>query len=67
MAPEPRDVLWRNLSIPYRHLPLYKIGAFVAASLLTLFVAIPVTAVQGIAKYERLKTLFPPAMAVHLM
>ncbi|CAL5380008.1 unnamed protein product [Camellia sinensis] len=67
MAPEPRDVLWRNLSIPYRHLPLYKIGVFVAASLLTLFFAIPVTAVQGIAKYERLKTWFPPAMAVHLI
>ncbi|KAF5936543.1 hypothetical protein HYC85_024049 [Camellia sinensis] len=61
MAPEPRD------SIPYRHLPLYKIGVFVAASLLTLFFAIPVTAVQGIAKYERLKTWFPPAMAVHLI
>ncbi|XP_028105812.1 CSC1-like protein At3g54510, partial [Camellia sinensis] len=67
MAPEPRDVLWRNLSIPYRHLPLYKIGVFVAASLLTLFFAIPVTAVQGIAKYERLKTWFPPAIAVHLI
>ncbi|KAL7200014.1 hypothetical protein ACSBR2_022176 [Camellia fascicularis] len=37
------------------------------ASLLTLFFAIPVTAVQGIAKYERLKTWFPPAMAVHLI
>ncbi|KAI7981903.1 CSC1-like protein [Camellia lanceoleosa] len=67
MAPKPRDVLWRNLSIPYRHLPLYKIGVFVAASLLTLFFAIPVTAVQGIAKYEGLKTWFPPAMAVHLI
>ncbi|KAF5953904.1 hypothetical protein HYC85_006760 [Camellia sinensis] len=67
MAPEPRDGLWRNLSIPYRHLPLYKIGVFVATSLLTLFFAIPVTAVQGIAKYERLKTWFPSAMAVHLI
>ncbi|XP_057498874.1 CSC1-like protein At3g54510 isoform X2 [Actinidia eriantha] len=67
MAPEPRDVLWRNLAIPYRHLPLYKIGVFVAASLLTIFFAIPVTAIQGIAKFERLRKWFPPAMAVQMI
>ncbi|KAM7476806.1 hypothetical protein LguiB_024049 [Lonicera macranthoides] len=67
MAPEPRDVLWRNLSIPYKRLPLYKIGVFGAASLLTIFFAIPVTAVQGIAKFDKLKKWFPPAMAVQLI
>ncbi|KAG5539156.1 hypothetical protein RHGRI_019646 [Rhododendron griersonianum] len=67
MAPEPRDVLWRNLAIPYKHLPLYKIGVYAAASLLTLFFTIPVTAIQGIAKYERLKKWFPPAMAIRLI
>lgn len=67
MAPEPRDVLWRNLAIPYKHLPLYKIGVYAAASLLTLFFAIPVTAIQGLAKYERLKKWFPPATAIRLI
>ncbi|KAF7138215.1 hypothetical protein RHSIM_Rhsim07G0063300 [Rhododendron simsii] len=67
MAPEPRDVLWRNLAIPYKHLPLHKIGVYAAASLLTLFFTIPVTAIQGIAKYERLKKWFPPAMAIRLI
>lgn len=67
MAPEPRDVLWRSLAIPYKRLPLYKITVLVAASLLTIFFAIPVTAVQGIAKFEKLKKWFPPAMAVQLM
>ncbi|XAR63514.1 hypothetical protein NMG60_11023473 [Bertholletia excelsa] len=67
VAPEPRDVLWSNLGIPYRHLPLYKIGVYVAASLLTIFFAIPVTAIQGIAKFQRLKKWFPPASAVHLI
>ncbi|XP_058225928.1 CSC1-like protein At3g54510 isoform X1 [Rhododendron vialii] len=67
MAPEPRDVLWRNLAIPYKHLPLHKIGVYTAASLLTLFFTIPVTAIQGIAKYERLKKWFPPAMAIRLI
>ncbi|KAL3829783.1 hypothetical protein ACJIZ3_018585 [Penstemon smallii] len=67
MAPEPRDVLWKNLSIPYRCLPLYKFGVYLAATLLTIFFAVPVTAVQGIAKFERLKRWFPPAMAVQLI
>lgn len=67
MAPEPRDVLWANLEIPFRHLPLYKIGVYSAATLLTIFFAIPVTVVQGIAKYERLKKWFPPAMVVEFI
>ncbi|KAI3445111.1 hypothetical protein Pfo_001776 [Paulownia fortunei] len=67
MALEPRDVLWKNLATPYRYLPLYKFGVYVAASLLTIFFAVPVTAVQGIAKFERLKKWFPPAMAVQLI
>ncbi|KAI3796453.1 hypothetical protein L1987_39124 [Smallanthus sonchifolius] len=67
MAPEPRDVLWKNLSIPYKHLVLYRTGVFTAEVLLTIFFAIPVTAVQGIAQFEKLKKWFPPAMAVQLM
>ncbi|KAL9996012.1 putative 10TM putative phosphate transporter, cytosolic domain-containing protein [Helianthus debilis subsp. tardiflorus] len=67
MAPEPRDVLWKNLSIPYKHLVLYRTGVYTAEVLFTIFFAIPVTAVQGIAQFEKLKTWFPPAMAVQLM
>ncbi|XP_061980196.1 CSC1-like protein At3g54510 isoform X2 [Populus nigra] len=67
MAPEPRDVSWRSLEIPFKILPLCKIGVVVAASLLTIFFAVPVTAVQGIAKLEKLKKWFPPAMAMELI
>ncbi|KAF3667314.1 CSC1-like protein [Capsicum annuum] len=67
VAPEPRDMIWQNLAIQYRHLPLYRILILVAASLLTIFFVLPVTAVQGIAKYDRLKKWFPPAMAVDLI
>ncbi|XP_012066199.1 CSC1-like protein At3g54510 [Jatropha curcas] len=67
MAPEPRDVSWSSLAIPFKILPLHKIGVVVSASLLTLFFAVPVTAVQGIAKFEKLKKWFPPAMAVELI
>ncbi|TXG55960.1 hypothetical protein EZV62_017273 [Acer yangbiense] len=66
-APEPRDVYWRNLTISYRILPLYRIGVFIVASLLTIFFAIPVTAVQGIAKFEKLKKWFPPVRAIELI
>lgn len=67
MAPEPRDVSWRNMKMSYRVMPLYKLGVLIAASLLTVFFAIPVTAVQGLAKYEKLKKWFPPVMAMELM
>ncbi|XP_012567315.1 CSC1-like protein At3g54510 isoform X2 [Cicer arietinum] len=67
LAPEPRDISWRNLRVSYRVVPLYRLGVLIVASLLTVFFAIPVTAVQGIAKYEKLKKWFPPAMAVQLI
>lgn len=67
MAPEPRDVSWRSLAIPYRLLPLCKLAVILASALLTIFFAIPVTAAQGIARFEKLKKWFPPAMAVQLM
>ncbi|XP_021774426.1 CSC1-like protein At3g54510 isoform X3 [Chenopodium quinoa] len=66
-APEPRDLLWKNLSTPSRRLLLYKIGFYLAATLLTIFFTVPVAAVQGIAKFERLMKWFPPAMAVQLI
>ncbi|KAF5729310.1 CSC1-like protein [Tripterygium wilfordii] len=43
MAPEPRDVSWTNLAIPFKILWLRRIGAFLAASLLTIFFTFPVT------------------------
>ncbi|XP_073145075.1 CSC1-like protein At3g54510 isoform X2 [Henckelia pumila] len=67
MAPEPRDVLWNNLAIPYRFLPLRKFWVYVVASILTIFFAVPVAAVQGIAKFEQLAKWFPPAMAIKLI
>ncbi|OMO75682.1 hypothetical protein CCACVL1_16106 [Corchorus capsularis] len=66
-APEPNDVSWRNLAIQYKFLPLHKIGVILAASLLTVFFAVPVTAVQGIAKFEKLKKWFPPVKAIELI
>ncbi|CAN1139927.1 CSC1-like protein At3g54510 [Linum perenne] len=66
-APEPRNVSWRSLAIPLRMLPFIKVAVVVLATLLTLFFAVIVTGVQGIAKFEKLKKWFPPAMAVGLI
>ncbi|ERN01728.1 hypothetical protein AMTR_s00097p00059400 [Amborella trichopoda] len=67
MAPEPRDVLWHNLAIPYGNLVFHKIGVSIAASLLTIFFAFPVTAVQGIVQLESIKKWFPPVRALQLI
>ncbi|XP_068659849.1 CSC1-like protein At3g54510 isoform X2 [Aristolochia californica] len=67
VAPEPRDVLWDNLYIPYHYLAAHKIGVFVAVTVFTVFFAIPVTAVQGLVQFEKIKKWFPPARAVQLI
>ncbi|CAD6228178.1 unnamed protein product [Miscanthus lutarioriparius] len=66
-APEPTDIIWKNLSIPFWRMAMYKLGVFVAAFLLTVFFTIPVTAVQGIVQFEKIKRWFPPARAVQLI
>ncbi|XP_076909287.1 hyperosmolality-gated Ca2+ permeable channel 2.5-like [Bidens hawaiensis] len=67
MAPEPRDVLWKNLSVPYKHLIVYRFAILIAEIIFSIFFAIPVSAVQGISQYEKLKKWFPPAIAVQLI
>ncbi|MFS8020768.1 putative 10TM putative phosphate transporter, cytosolic domain-containing protein [Helianthus anomalus] len=67
MAPEPRDVFWKNLSVPYKHVIIYRFAVLIAEIIFSIFFAIPVSAVQGIAQFEKLKKWFPPAMAVQLM
>ncbi|CAD6234859.1 unnamed protein product [Miscanthus lutarioriparius] len=66
-APEPTDIIWKNLSIPFWRISMFKLGVFVAAFLLTVFFTIPVTAVQGIVQFEKIKRWFPPARAVQLI
>ncbi|KAK3166504.1 hypothetical protein QOZ80_1AG0046560 [Eleusine coracana subsp. coracana] len=66
-APEPTETIWKNLSIPFWRMSMYKLGVFIAAFLLTVFFTIPVTAVQGIVQFEKIKRWFPPARAVQLI
>ncbi|KAH0454567.1 hypothetical protein IEQ34_016491 [Dendrobium chrysotoxum] len=66
-APEPKEVIWKNVTIPYHNLAIKKIAVFVAASILTIFFALPVTAIQGIVQFEKLQKWFPPVRVAQLI
>ena len=59
LAPEPHDVYWANLCIPYGQLWIRKIAILVASVAFVLVFIIPVTFVQGLTKLVRLQKMFP--------
>ncbi|XP_035548986.1 CSC1-like protein RXW8 isoform X1 [Juglans regia] len=59
LAPEPHDVYWSNLCIPYRQLWIRKIGTLVASIAFVLVFLIPVTFVQGLTQLDQLQQTFP--------
>lgn len=59
IAPEPHDVYWSSICIPYRQLWIRQI-ATLAASVAFMFVfLIPVTFVQGLTQLDKLQKMFP--------
>ncbi|KAI3456514.1 hypothetical protein Pfo_013177 [Paulownia fortunei] len=58
-APEPRDVYWDNLAIPYVSLTIRRLIIAVAFFFLTFFFMIPVTAVQSLANIEGIEKRAP--------
>ncbi|KAG9145214.1 hypothetical protein Leryth_008974 [Lithospermum erythrorhizon] len=54
-APEPRDVYWKNLAIPYVSLTIRRLIIGVAFFFLTFFFMIPITMVQSLASIEGLQ------------
>ncbi|KAG2698869.1 hypothetical protein I3760_07G167900 [Carya illinoinensis] len=59
LAPEPHDVYWSNLCIPYRQLWIRKIGTLMAAIAFVLVFLIPITFVQGLTQLDQLQQTFP--------
>lgn len=59
LAPEPHDVYWSNLWIPYRQLWFRKIATLVASIVFMILFLIPVTFVQGLSHLEQLRQIFP--------
>lgn len=58
-APEPRDVYWPNLAIPYVSLSVKRLIMGVAFFFLTFFFMIPITFVQSLASIEEIERVLP--------
>ncbi|GAB4852420.1 hypothetical protein Ancab_016615 [Ancistrocladus abbreviatus] len=59
LAPEPRDVYWPNLCIPYRLFWMRRIATGAATIAFLVFFLLPVAIVQGLANLEKLRQTFP--------
>ncbi|XP_031100916.1 CSC1-like protein At4g02900 [Ipomoea triloba] len=58
-APEPRDVYWDNLSIPYVELNIRRLLMGVALFFLTFFFMIPIAFIQSLASIDGIEKVFP--------
>lgn len=58
-APEPRDVYWRNLAIPFVSLSIRKLLISLAVFALVFFYMIPIAAVQSLANLDGLERVAP--------
>ncbi|CAK7351487.1 unnamed protein product [Dovyalis caffra] len=63
-APEPRDVYWQNLAIPYVSLSVRRLVIGVAFFFLTFFFMIPIASVQALASIEGIEKKAPFLKAV---
>ncbi|OMO70955.1 hypothetical protein COLO4_28430 [Corchorus olitorius] len=59
LAPEPRDVYWSNLSIPYKQVWLRKITILLGAIVVMFLFIVPVAFVQGLTQLDQLSHAFP--------
>jgi hypothetical protein len=58
-APEPRDIYWRNLAIPFMSLTVRKLIISVTVFALVFFYMIPIAFVQSLANLEGLEKVAP--------
>ncbi|XP_017969481.1 PREDICTED: CSC1-like protein At3g21620 [Theobroma cacao] len=58
-APEPRDVYWENLAIPFVFLTIRRLIVAVAFFFLTFFFMIPIAFVQSLANIEGIEKALP--------
>ncbi|KAI3996561.1 hypothetical protein MKX01_009393 [Papaver californicum] len=58
-APEPRDVYWRNLAIPFVSLSIRKLVIAITVFSLVFFYMIPIAFVQSLANLEGLEKVAP--------
>ncbi|ONK62771.1 uncharacterized protein A4U43_C07F7970 [Asparagus officinalis] len=58
-APEPRDVYWQNLAIPFVDITVRRLLMAVAVFFLTFFFMIPIAFVQSLANLEGIQKVAP--------
>ncbi|KAL6992827.1 Calcium permeable stress-gated cation channel 1 [Sarracenia purpurea var. burkii] len=58
-APEPRDIYWQNLAVPYVQLTIKRLIIAVAFFFLTFFFMIPIAFVQSLANITGLEKALP--------
>jgi hypothetical protein len=58
-APEPRDVFWDNLAIPYVEITIRRLLMAVGVFFLTFFFMIPIAFVQSLANIEGIEKVLP--------
>nr|XP_010924082.1 calcium permeable stress-gated cation channel 1 isoform X3 [Elaeis guineensis] len=69
-APEPRDVYWQNLAMPFVSLTVRRLIIAVAFFFLTFFFMIPIAFVQSLANIEGIEKAVPflkPIIEVHII
>lgn len=58
-APEPSDIFWSNLCVPYRLFWIRKILVVVASIFFVTFFLVPVVFTQSLVHLDKLKKIFP--------
>ncbi|KAL4578807.1 hypothetical protein LXL04_014938 [Taraxacum kok-saghyz] len=58
-APEPHDVYWANLCVPYRLLWIRKTLVFMGTVVFSVWFLLPTTLVQGLVNLDQLEDHFP--------
>lgn len=58
-APEPRDVFWANLAIPYVELSVRRLIIAVSFFFLTFFFMVPIAIVQSLANLDDIEKVLP--------
>ncbi|KAL8160825.1 hypothetical protein V2J09_012314 [Rumex salicifolius] len=59
VAPEPSDVYWSNLCVPYKLFWMRRVGTLMATTAFMIFFLAPVTLVQGLANLNKFQRAFP--------
>ncbi|KAK2974423.1 hypothetical protein RJ640_028587 [Escallonia rubra] len=59
LAPEPHDLCWKNLCIPYKLLWIRRIASLLAFIVFMFFFLGPVSLVTGLASLDKLQNTFP--------